>query len=87
LQHEYGRRARKIAAVPADGRGRLWQNGGQPEDAMNQVRCPECHALNVTIVDSNESRGVITVQCFDCGQATEIDARAFQVDTGDLPQE
>jgi transcription elongation factor Elf1 len=54
---------------------------------MNQVRCPECHALNVTIVGSDEARGLITVQCFECGQETEIDAEAFRVDTGDLPQE
>jgi hypothetical protein len=54
---------------------------------MNRVRCPECHALNVTIVGSNEPRGVVTVQCFECGRETEIDAEAFRVDTGDLPQE
>ena len=54
---------------------------------MNQVRCPECLWLNVTIVDSDESRGVVKVQCFECGQETEIDAEAFRVDTGDLPQE
>ena len=54
---------------------------------MNQVRCPECHALNVTIIGSDESRGLVTIQCFECGQETEIDAGAFRVDTGDLPQE
>lgn len=65
-----------------DGCFGLWQNG-----FMNQVRCPECHALNVTIVNSDEARGLVTVQCFECGQETEIDAEAFRVDTGDLPQE
>lgn len=66
----------------ADASAGVWQNG-----LMNQVRCPECHSLNVTIVESDEARGLVTVQCFECGQETEIDAEAFRVDTGDLPQE
>ena len=67
----------------------VWQNSGEEARAhpMNQVRCPECYSLNVTIVDSDEARGLVTVQCFECGQKTEIDAEAFRVDTGDLPQE
>ena len=54
---------------------------------MNQVRCPECLSLNVTIVDADQSRGAITIQCFECGRETEVDAEAFKVDTEDLPQE
>ena len=57
------------------------------QTAMNQVRCPECYSLNVTIVDADQSRGVITIQCFECGQETEVDAEAFKVDTEDLPQQ
>ena len=44
----------------ADAGAGVWQNG-----LMNQVRCPECHALNVTIVNSDEARGLVTVQCFE----------------------
>ena len=58
-----------------------------PQTAMNQVHCPECHSLNVTIVDADQARSVITIQCFECGQETEVDAEAFTVDTEDLPQE
>ena len=54
---------------------------------MNHVRCPECHALNVTIVDADQSRSIVTIQCFECGQETEVDAEAFKVDTEDLPQQ
>jgi transcription elongation factor Elf1 len=54
---------------------------------MNRVRCPQCHALNVTIVSSDDEQHVVTIQCFECGAASEIDTEAFQVDIGDLPQE
>ena len=54
---------------------------------MNQVKCPHCFSLNVTIVSADMSREIATIQCFDCGQASEIDTEQFHVDTGDLPQE
>ena len=43
--------------------------------------------MNVTIVDADQSRSIVTIQCFECGQETEVDAEAFKVDTEDLPQQ
>ena len=61
--------------------GWLWS------DAMNQVKCPHCFSLNVTIVSSDETREVVTVHCLECGKTADIDTEDFMVDTGDLPQE
>ena len=54
---------------------------------MNQVKCPYCFSVNVTIVSSDESRELTSIHCFNCGKDAEIDTEDFQVDTGDLPQE
>jgi len=54
---------------------------------MNQVKCSYCFSLNVTIVSSDETREVTTVQCLDCGRTSELDTEQFIVDTGDLPEE
>ncbi len=54
---------------------------------MNQVRCPYCFSTNVTVVASDETRELVTVQCLTCGKAGEIDTEQFNVETGDLPQE
>ena len=54
---------------------------------MNQVKCPQCYSLNVTIVSSDELNGLVTIQCFECGDTSEIDTEDFHVDTGDLPHE
>mgnify|MGYP001617729920 CR=1 FL=1 len=54
---------------------------------MNQVQCAYCFSTNVTIVSSEETRQVISVQCLDCGKLSQIDVENFQVDTDDLPSE
>ena len=54
---------------------------------MNQVRCPQCDATQVTVVDSDETRDVVTIHCVSCGRTSEISGEQFHVDTGDLPEE
>lgn len=53
---------------------------------MNEVKCASCSSTNVTITSSDETREVVMIQCFDCGKTSEIDAKNFKVDTGDLPE-
>ena len=54
---------------------------------MNEVKCAHCFSRNVTIVSSDETRELITIQCFDCGKLSEVDTEQFLVDTGDLPED
>ena len=54
---------------------------------MNQVRCPHCDATQVTVVDSDAARNVVTIHCLGCGQTSEIPGEQFHVDTDDLPEE
>ena len=53
---------------------------------MNEVKCAYCYSTNVTIVSSEETKDVITIQCLDCEKTSEIDVENFNVDTGDLPE-
>jgi transcription elongation factor Elf1 len=52
---------------------------------MKKVKCPNCMSLNVTVVSTDEAQEMVTIQCFACGQESEIDNADFHVDTGDLP--
>lgn len=54
---------------------------------MNQVRCPRCDSVNVTVVSTDPPRALVTIQCFNCGQTSDIHTEQFTVDTDDLPQE
>ena len=56
-----------------------------PATLMNLVKCPYCFSLNVTIVSADATRELVTVQCLECGKASEIDREQFTVDTEDLP--
>ncbi len=93
-------RAKPLGSGQTEGlrapRGRAERNVDQPIDgtapeevrgAMNQVKCPHCFSTTVTIVSSDETREVMTIQCLACGKVSEIDTEHFLVDTEDLPQE
>lgn len=54
---------------------------------MNEVKCPHCFSQNVTIISSDATRELVTIQCLTCGKTAQIDTEQFIVDTGDLPQE
>lgn len=54
---------------------------------MNEVKCAYCFSTQVTIVESDQTREVITVQCIDCGKQSDIDVESFIVDPDDLPPE
>lgn len=51
---------------------------------MNQVKCPKCGSMNVTIVNSDEVRQRVGIHCFGCGEESEINDQDFHVDTDDL---
>ena len=54
---------------------------------MNEVKCASCDSTSVTIVSSDATKDVVTIQCFTCGKTSQVDAKRFDVDTEDLPQE
>ena len=54
---------------------------------MNRVKCPYCFSLNVTIVSADATRELVTLQCFECGKASEVDREHVDVDTEDLPED
>ncbi len=54
---------------------------------MNAVCCSHCSSIKVTIVSTDEARGLVTIRCVDCGQNSEIPTDRFTVDLGDLPVE
>ena len=54
---------------------------------MNQVSCPQCGSHNVTVVDSNEPEGWVSIHCLACSESSRIAGEDFEVDTGDLPLE
>jgi len=54
---------------------------------MNQVKCPHCFSLDVTIISADATRELVTIQCFECGKTAEVDREHLTVDTEDLPPE
>ena len=54
---------------------------------MNRVKCAHCFSLNVTIVSADATRELVTIQCLECGKASEIDREQFTVETEDLPSD
>ncbi len=49
---------------------------------MTQLKCPHCFSSRVTIVSSDATRELVTIQCLDCGKRSDIDQEQFLVDTG-----
>ena len=58
-----------------------------PAALMNRVKCAHCFSLNVTIVSADATRELVTIQCLECGKASEIDREQFTVETEDLPSD
>ena len=54
---------------------------------MNQVACPKCGSSHVTVVDSNESEGWVSIHCLACSETSRISGEDFKVDIDDLPLE
>ena len=54
---------------------------------MNQVSCPRCGSHTVTVVDSNEIEGWVSIHCLACNEPSRIAGEDFVVDTDDLPLE
>lgn len=54
---------------------------------MNEVACPRCGSLNVTVVDSDETESWVSIHCLSCNETSKIPGEDFEVDTGDLPPE
>ncbi len=54
---------------------------------MNQVSCPQCGSHNVTVVDSHELEGWVSIHCLACSETSKIAGEHFEVDTDDLPPE
>ena len=54
---------------------------------MNQVACPKCGSGNVTVVDSRELEGWVSIYCLACNETSRIAGENFEVETDDLPPE
>lgn len=51
---------------------------------MKDIRCPLCSSSRVVIVDSEETREVITIRCLDCGRHSYLDTENDHTDPGDV---